>query len=105
MSASPFVTILSNPDREIVGSAFVEAESPRSLPGIPSYRGATYLTTDVAASRTYKSDEEGWTSVPSARVMKRRARRERVRQERRGWLGTAQGSLQEPVETTPLPPL
>ena len=84
-----YASILMDPDRVIHGADFLEEHAAnRCLPGIPPYRGATYLTTDVASNPSYQSEEEGWIHVPSDRVLKRRARAAERRKERQGWLGS-----------------
>ncbi len=78
-----------NPDRVIFGADFLEEHAAnRSLPGILPYRGAAYLTMDVALNPSYQSEEDGWIHVPSERVLKRRARAAERRKERQGWLGS-----------------
>lgn len=94
-----YASILMDPDRVIHGADFLEEHATnRSLPGIPPYAGASYLTTDVAAAQVdYKSEEDGWIHYPSERVLKRRARAVERRKERQGWLGgNLAGSLREP---------
>jgi hypothetical protein len=93
-------TILADPNRIIFGAHFAEeTASNHSLPGIPLGRRATYLTVDITSRPRYAHDEDGWVSVPGARIQKRRARRAARRQERKGWLGSASASLQEPVSS------
>ena len=113
MTATPasFASVLMDPTRIIYGAEYLEDPThpeTRSLPGVSPRRGA-YLTTDIRrnirwtapgiAVPVYQTEEEGWHHVPSARVMKRRARAGERRKERQGWMG----SLTEPTET--LPPL
>ena len=76
-----YASILMDPDRVIHGADFLEEHATnRSLPGIPPYAGASYLTTDVAAAQVrYKSEEDGWIHYPSERVLKRRARAEKAK--------------------------
>ncbi len=103
-TASKFASVLADPNRIIFGAHFVEeTASHSSLPGILPGRRATYLTVDLASTPQYAHDEAGWISVPSARIMKRRARRAARRQERKGWLGSASASLQEPISATEVP--
>lgn len=115
-------TILLNPDRIIFGADYLEdAAHPatRSLPGIvPAKSSQVYIPTDIrrnlrwrldaethrwVAGPAFLTEEDGWQQVPSARVMKRRARAAERRKERQGWLGSL-GSLVEP-STDHLPAL
>ncbi len=100
-NAPRYATVLADPNRIIFGARFAEEFATiRPLPGTPSPRGAsTYLPLDIAMRPRYAHDEDGWTTVPSERVMKRRARRAALRQERKGWLGSASASFQEPTSS------
>lgn len=108
-------TILSDVNRLIPGNLFLEdptRPANRAVPGIVTRRVGGYLPFDIqrnirwtfdtntqkwVAGPNYLTEEEGWHHVPSARVMKRRARRVERRKERRGWLG----SFVEPAEAMP----
>lgn len=98
-------TFLNDTSRYIYGADFLEERAAtRSLPGVASLNHRTgYVPVDIAMSPSYRSDEEGWIHNPSQRVMKRRARRAERRRERQGWLGTMDGSLQEPLSSGTVP--
>jgi len=114
-SKPQYVSILANPDRVIPGDFYQEDSQQffkRSLPGVGVSPHGPYIPTDIARNLRwvlkegrmvcvprYESDEEGWISYPSQRVMKKRARAAERRKEREGW----RGSLTEPVSE--LPPL
>jgi hypothetical protein len=97
-------TILDNTSRYIYGADFLEERAVlRSLPGVATSHRNGYMPVDIARNPRYQSDEDGWIHNPSQRVLKRRARRAERIKDRHGWLGTINGSLQEPVSNETIP--
>lgn len=118
-SKPKYASILMDPNRVIFGDLYLEDPqhpATRALPGVAASPYGPYMPTDIRRNLRwalkegrmvcvprYESDEEGWISYPSQRVIKKRARAAERRKEREGWMG----SLTEPVSmtVTDLPPL